>query len=87
MSKERHLNAFNELRTRLRLIELDMNKKAQFPELIKRMEIVYVSTINELISRGKKYLSLNPETDKTIVVAIDMDFYISVLERLSIKDK
>lgn len=87
MSKERHLNAFNELRTRLRLIELDMNKKAQFPELIKRMESVYVSTINELISRGKKYLSLNPETDKTIVVAIDMDFYISVLERLSIKDK
>ena len=87
MSKEKHLNAFNELITRLRLIELDMNKKAQFPELIKRMESVYVSTINELISRGKKYLSLNPETDKTIVVAISMDFYISVLEELSIKDK
>lgn len=62
-------------------------EKSDRPHLVKRIELVYISTINELIDRGKKFLSLNPETQKTIVVAIDIDRYISVLENISIKDK
>ena len=62
-------------------------EKSDRPHLVKRIELVYISTINELIDRGKKFLSLNPETEKTIVVAIDIDRYISVLENISIKDK
>ena len=63
-----------------------MKEKSELPHLVKRIESVYISTINELIDRGKKYLSLNPETEKTIVVAIDLDKYISVLEKISIKE-
>ena len=68
-------------------MEVDMMEKSDRTHLVKRIELVYISTINELIDRGKKFLSLNPETQKTIVVAIDIDRYISVLENISIKDK
>lgn len=87
MHRQKHLDAFNELRRRLYLMEVDMMEKSDRPHLVKRIELVYISTINELIDRGKKFLSLNPETQKTIVVAIDIDRYISVLENISIKDK
>ncbi len=63
-----------------------MSEKSDLPHLVKRIESVYISTINELIDRGKKFLSLNPETEKTIVVAIDIDRYISILEKISIKE-
>jgi len=86
MHRQKHLDAFNELRKRLYLMEVDMREKSELPHLVKRIECIYVSTINELIDRGKKYLSLNPETEKTIVVAIDLDKYISVLEKISIKE-
>tara|TARA_Y100000287_G_C14077608_1_gene283939 strand:- start:51 stop:311 length:261 start_codon:yes stop_codon:yes gene_type:complete len=86
MHRQKHLDAFNELRKRLYLMEIDMKEKSELPHLVKRIESVYISTINELIDRGKKYLSLNPETEKTIVVAIDLDKYISVLEKISIKE-
>ena len=84
MHRKKHLDAFDELRLRLKLIERDMLKNSHFKELSKRMEAVYVLTIKELIRRGKQYLSLNPETNNTIRVAIDMDKYISILEKLSI---
>ena len=92
MHRQKHLDAFNELIVRLRLIERDMLKTSHFKKLpcvfkqleqIKRTEHVYISTIKELIRRGKQYLSLNPETNNTIRVAIDMDKYISILEKLS----
>mgnify|MGYP001373441459 CR=1 FL=1 len=86
MHRQKHLDAFNELRRRLHLMEQDMEQKSELPHLVKRIESVYISTINELIDRGKKFLSLNPETEKTIVVAIDIDRYISILEKISIKE-
>lgn len=86
MHRQKHLDAFNELRRRLHLMEQDMEQKSELPHLVNRIESVYISTINELIDRGKKFLSLNPETEKTIVVAIDIDRYISILEKISIKE-
>ena len=49
------------------------------------MRVVYVSTIKELMRRGKQYLSLNPETQNTIRVSIDMDKYLSILEDIDTK--
>lgn len=86
MHRQKHLDAFNELRKRLRLMEIDMKEKSELPHLVKRIESAYIATINELIDRGKKYLSLNPETEKTIVVAIDLDKYMSILEKISIRE-
>tara|TARA_Y100000589_G_C27048369_1_gene586189 strand:- start:616 stop:876 length:261 start_codon:yes stop_codon:yes gene_type:complete len=85
MHRKKHLDAFNELRVRLKLMEVDMKKNAKFIKLTERIQVVYASTIRELIKRGEKYLSMNPETDDTIRVAIDMDKYISILEKISIK--
>jgi len=85
VNKEKHLNAFNELRRRLWLMERDMLKNRGFKKLVERIKVVYISTIKELIRRGKKYLSLNPETKNTIRVSIDMDKYLSILEDIDIK--
>ena len=85
MNKEKHLNAFNELRRRLWLMERDMLKNRGFKKLVERIKVVYISTIKELMRRGKKYLSLNPETKNTIRVSIDMDKYLSILEDIDIK--
>ena len=80
MNKDKHLRAFNELRRRLWLMERDMLKNRGFKKLVERTRVVYISTIKELMRRGKKYLSLNPETQNTIRVSIDMDKYLSILE-------
>jgi|TARA_R100000084_G_C4622399_1_gene133877 primosomal protein N' len=85
VNKEKHLNAFNELRRRLWLMERDMLKNRGFKKLVERIKVVYISTIKELMRRGKKYLSLNPETKNTIRVSIDMDKYLSILEDIDIK--
>jgi primosomal protein N' len=85
VNKEKHLNAFNELRRRLWLMERDMLKNRGFKKLVQRIKVVYISTIKELMRRGKKYLSLNPETKNTIRVSIDMDKYLSILEDIDIK--
>ena len=87
MHRQKHFDAFNELRRRLFLIERDMKQNAAFPNLVTRIESVYISTINELIERGKAFLSLNPETEKTIVVAIDLDRYLSILKKYKLKNK
>ena len=62
-----------------------MLKNRQFKKLVERTQDIYIHTIKELIKRGKKYLSLNPETENTIKVSIDMDRYISILEEITIK--
>lgn len=85
MNKEKHLDAFNELRRRLWMMERDMLKNRGFKKLVERMRVVYVSTIKELMRRGKQYLSLNPETQNTIRVSIDMDKYLSILEDIDTK--
>ena len=85
MNKEKHLDAFNELRRRLWIMERDMLKNRGFKKLVERMRVVYVSTIKELMRRGKQYLSLNPETQNTIRVSIDMDKYLSILEDIDTK--
>ena len=66
-------------------MERDMLKNRGFKKLVERIKVVYISTIKELIRRGKKYLSLNPETKNTIRVSIDMDKYLSILEDIDIK--
>lgn len=85
MNKEKHLDAFNELRRRLWIMERDMLKNRGFKKLVERMRVVYISTIKELMRRGKQYLSLNPETQNTIRVSIDMDKYLSILEDIDTK--
>ena len=85
MNKDKHLDAFNELRRRLWIMERDMLKNRGFKKLVERMRVVYVSTIKELMRRGKQYLSLNPETQNTIRVSIDMDKYLSILEDIDTK--
>jgi len=85
VNKDKHLRAFNELRRRLWLMERDMLKNRGFKKLVERTRVVYISTIKELMRRGKKYLSLNPETQNTIRVSIDMDKYLSILEDIDTK--
>ena len=66
-------------------MERDMLKNRGFKKLVERIKVVYISTIKELMRRGKKYLSLNPETKNTIRVSIDMDKYLSILEDIDTK--
>ena len=66
-------------------MERDMLKNRGFKKLVERMRVVYISTIKELMRRGKQYLSLNPETQNTIRVSIDMDKYLSILEDIDTK--
>jgi hypothetical protein len=85
MNKQKHLNAFKELITRLRLIEKDLLKSKNLPNLSRRIEVVYAGTIKQLMSEGGKYLSMNPDPCESIRIAIDVDKYTSTLECLGFK--
>ena len=85
MTRHQHLKAFEECIVRFYLIKKDLlniNSNIDAPNYRERRdyaETAYLQTLDEIISRGKKYLSLNPETDKAIRVAIDLDKYERIL--------
>ena len=87
MTRHQHLKAFEECVLRFRLIKKDLlsiNSNIDAPKYREKRdyaETAYLQTLDEIISRGKKYLSLNPETDNAIRVAIDLDKYENILKK------
>jgi len=85
MTRHQHLKAFEECIVRFYLIKKDLlniNSNIDAPNYREQRdyaETAYLQTLEQIIDRGKKYLSLNPETDKAIKVAIDLDKYERIL--------
>jgi hypothetical protein len=86
MTRHQHLKAFEECIVRFHLIKKDLlniNSNIDAPNYREQRdyaETAYLQTLDEIIIRGKKYLSLNPETDKAIRVAIDLDKFQRMLD-------
>ena len=78
MNRHQHLKAFREAVVRCKLIRKDLRKinsdidSINYRKNRDYAETAYIQTLEEIIDRGKKYLSLNPETDESIRVAIDI---------------
>lgn len=89
MNRHKHLKAFKEAIVRCKLIRKDLeqinsNIEAwNYRQQRDFAETAYIQTLEEIIDRGKKYLSLNPEADESIRVAIDIEKYSNILEALS----
>lgn len=89
MNRHQHLKAFYEAIVRCKLIRKDLEKINSNIEVLNYKkqrdfaEDAYIQTLREIVNRGKKYLSLNPEADESIRVAIDLEKYSSILEGLS----
>ena len=88
MNRHQHLKAFREAVVRCRLIRRDLRKiNSDIDSINYRRnrdyaETAYLQTLEEIIDRGKKYLSLNPEADESIRVAIDMEKHQHLLDKL-----
>jgi hypothetical protein len=89
MNRHKHLKAFKEAIVRCKLIRKDLEKinsnieSWNYRQQRDFAETAYIQTLEEIIDRGKKYLSLNPEADESIRVAIDIEKYSNILEALS----
>lgn len=89
MNRHKHLKAFKEAIARCKLIRKDLEKinsnieAWNYRQQRDFAETAYIQTLEEIIDRGKKYLSLNPEADESIRVAIDIEKYSNILEALS----
>jgi hypothetical protein len=89
MNRHKHLKAFKEAIVRCKLIRKDLEKINSNIEVWNYRqqrdfaETAYIQTLEEIIDQGKKYLSLNPEADESIRVAIDIEKYSNILEALS----
>jgi hypothetical protein len=89
MNRHKHLKAFKEAIVRCKLIRKDLEKinsnieAWNYRQQRDFAETAYIQTLEEIIDRGKKYLSLNPEADESIRVAIDIEKYSNILEALS----
>jgi hypothetical protein len=87
-NRHKHLKAFKEAILRSKIIKKDLlriNNKIGNLNYAKHRncaESAYVSTLEEIINQGKKYLSLNPESDESIRVAIDIDKYYTELTNM-----
>lgn len=88
MNRHKHLKAFKEAIVRCRLIRKDLRRiNANIDAINYRQqrdyaETAYLQTLEEIIDRGKKYLSLNPEADESIRVAIDIEKHQHLLDKL-----
>ena len=86
MTRHQHLKAFEECIVRFYLIKKDLlniNSNIDAPNYREQRdyaETAYLQTLEEIIDRGKKYLSLNPETDNAIRVAIDVDKFQRIFD-------
>lgn len=89
MNRHKHLKAFKEAIVRCKLIRKDLEKinsnieAWNYRQQRDFAETAYIQTLEEIIDQGKKYLSLNPEADESIRVAIDIEKYSNILEALS----
>jgi hypothetical protein len=89
MTRHQHLKAFKEAILRCNLIRKDLDKINSNIEALNYKkhrdyaEHAYTKTLEEIISRGKKYLSLNVEADESIRVALDIQKYQSILDNIS----
>lgn len=89
MNRHKHLKAFKEAIVRCKLIRKDLEKinsnieAWNYRQQRDFAETAYIQTLEEIIDRGKKYLSLNPEADESIRVAIDIEKYSNILEALN----
>jgi hypothetical protein len=89
MTRHKHLKAFKEAIARCKLIRKDLEKinsnieAWNYRQQKDFAETAYIQTLEEIINQGRKYLSLNPEADESIRVAIDMDKYQQILENLT----
>lgn len=89
MTRHQHLKAFKEAILRCKLIRKDLDKINSNIEALNYKkhrdcaEYAYIKTLEEIISRGKKYLSLNVEADESIRVTLDMQKYQSILDNIS----
>jgi hypothetical protein len=89
MTRHQHLKAFNEAIFRCKLIRRDLDKincnleDLNYKKNKNLAEYAYIKTIEEIISRGKKYLSLNVEADESIRVALDIQKYQSILDNIN----
>lgn len=88
MNRHQHLKAFKEAIVRCRLIRRDLRKinsnidSINYRKNRDYAETAYIQTLEEIIDRGKKYLSLNPEADESIRVAIDIEKHQHLLDKL-----
>ena len=88
MDRKKHLKAFRETVVRCELIRKDLRKiNADIDAINYRKqrdyaETAYLQTLEEVIDQGKKYLSLNPEADESIRVAIDIEKHQHLLDKL-----
>ncbi len=88
MNRHQHLKAFREAVVRCKLIRKDLRKinsdidSINYRKNRDYAETAYIQTLEEIIDRGKKYLSLNPETDESIRVAIDIEKHQHILDKL-----
>jgi len=88
MNRHKHLKAFKEAILRCKLIRKDLRKinsnidSVNYRKQRDFAETAYLQTLEEIIDQGKKYLSLNAEADESIRVAIDIEKYQNLLDKL-----
>jgi len=88
MTRFKHLKSFKEAVVRCKLIRKDLRRinsnidSINYRKQRDYAETAYIQTLEEIIDRGKKYLSLNPEADESIRVAIDIEKYQHLLNKL-----
>lgn len=88
MNRHKHLKAFKEAILRCKLIRKDLRKinsnidSVNYRKQRDFAETAYLQTLEEIIDQGKKYLSLNVEADESIRVAIDIEKYQNLLDKL-----